>query len=240
MARPSIGWTAGAWLTICAALAAIVAYQLVNSFPLAPTVTAAPPSAPLVELAERPEPPRSPGDDTVEAIAERPLFAVDRRPYVPPPQLVEEAEVKVEPSLPLELAGTFLTATDQAALIMVAGRAPEWLRAGQSIEGWKIGTIGQDRVLLTKGEQERELQLRDDTEGPRQGNRDSRRDPQRDGLVSDTQNGQQESRNRRSAEEARLAKLARGQDGDDSALDDEDGALDDEDSALDEDDAEQD
>jgi hypothetical protein len=185
LVRPSIGWTAGAWFAICAALAAIVAYQLVNSFPLAPTVTAAPPSAPLLELAERPEPPRSPGDDAVEDIAARPLFSADRRPYVPPPEPVEQVVAKVESSLPLELAGTFLTATDQAALILVAGKSPEWLRSGQSIEGWQIGTIEQDRVHLLKGEQQRELQLREDGSAPqpsvnastRRARSDSKRQP---------------------------------------------------------------
>jgi hypothetical protein len=147
-----------------------VAYQLTNSFPLAPTVTAAPPNAALLELAERPEAPRAPGEDAVETIAARPLFSADRRPYEPPPAPVEEVVAAVKPSLPMELAGTFLTATDQAALILVAGKSPEWLRTGQSIEGWKIGTIKEDRVLLLKGETERELQLRDDiasARGPR-------------------------------------------------------------------------
>jgi hypothetical protein len=151
-------------------LAAVVAYQLTNSFPLAPTVTAAPPNAALLELAERPEAPRAPGEDAVETIAARPLFSADRRPYEPPPAPVEEVVAAVKPSLPMELAGTFLTATDQAALILVAGKSPEWLRTGQSIEGWKIGTIKEDRVLLLKGETERELQLRDDiasARGPR-------------------------------------------------------------------------
>ena len=187
MSRPSVGWAVGAWLAVCVGLAAVVAYQLVNSFPLAPTVTAAPPRAPLLELAERPEPPRSPGEDAVEAIAARPLFSADRRPYVPPPAPVEEVVAAVKPSLPLELAGTFLTATDQAALILVSGKPPEWLRTGQTVEGWRIGTIEENRVLLLKGEQERELQLREDnpalqtsTEAPRRREQESKRQPDPD------------------------------------------------------------
>jgi hypothetical protein len=224
LARPSIGWTAGAWLTICAALAAVVAYQLVNSFPLAPTVTAAPPSAPLVELAERPAPPRSPGDDAVEAIAARPLFSADRRPYVPPPTPVEPTVVEVEKSLPLELAGTFLTATDQAALILVAGKPSEWLRSGQSIEGWKIGTIEEDRVQLLKGEQERELRLRDDTAGPeRRSPAALTRQPQRESRIRGPRESQRESRMERDQDHVDLRELALGPDDDADLSPNEDG-----------------
>jgi hypothetical protein len=158
----SIGWSAGFWLTVCVGLAAVVAYQLSNSFPLAPTVTAAPPSAPL-ELAERPTLPRPPADDAQGLIAARPLFSEGRRPYVPPPVPIEEvAPAPSQPSLPLELAGTFLTDTDQAALLLVSGESPAWLRKGEQIEGWQIEVIAKDRVQLSKGGQEQVLQLRDD------------------------------------------------------------------------------
>jgi hypothetical protein len=42
MVGRSIGWSAGLWLSVCAGLALVVAYQLFTSFPLAPTVTALP------------------------------------------------------------------------------------------------------------------------------------------------------------------------------------------------------
>jgi hypothetical protein len=159
----SIGWSAGFWLTVCVGLAAVVAYQLSNSFPLAPTVTAAPPSAPPLELAERPALPRPPASDAQGLIAARPLFSEGRRPYVPPRVPVEEvAPAPSQPSLPLELAGTFLTDTDQAALLLVSGESPAWLRKGQLIGGWRIEAIEQDRVQLSKGGQQQVLQLRDD------------------------------------------------------------------------------
>jgi hypothetical protein len=158
----SLGWPAGFWLAACAGLAAIVAYQLSSSFPLAPTVTAAPPGAPALDLAERPALPRSPTGDAVDQIAARPLFSESRRPYAAPPAPVEEAAQPTQPSLPLELAGTFLTGTDQAALLLVSGGAPTWLRKGQLIEGWQIEAIEQDRVQLRKGERQQVLQLRED------------------------------------------------------------------------------
>jgi hypothetical protein len=153
----------GFWLTVCAGLATVVAYQVSSSYPLAPTVTAAPPGTAALDLAERPAPPRLPADDAVDLITARPLFSESRRPYEPPPAPVEEVMPETSsPGLPLELAGTYLTGTDQAALLMVAGGAPTWLRKGEQIEGWQIEAIAQDRVELRREGRHQVLQLRDD------------------------------------------------------------------------------
>lgn len=162
MAGRSIGWPVGFWLAVCAGLALIVAHQLTTSFPLAPTVTAAPSSAPALKLAERPPPPRLPDADAVDEIAARPLFSESRRPYEPPAIPTEAAPEPSRPSLPLELAGIFLTETDQAALIMVSGEAPEWLRPGELIDGWRIEAIEQKQVRLRKGARDQVLHLRED------------------------------------------------------------------------------
>ena len=140
-----------------------MAYQLSSSFPLAPTVTAAPPGAPALDLAERPALPRSPAGDAVEQIAARPLFSESRRPYAAAACTGRGAAPEpTQPALPLELAGTFLTGTDQAALLLVRAERPTWLRKGQLIEGWQIEAIEQDRVQLRKDERHQVLQLRDD------------------------------------------------------------------------------
>jgi Type II secretion system protein C len=163
MNRRSIGWSAGFWGMTCAGLAAVVAYQLFYSFPLAPTVTAAPPAAPMVEPAAGPAEPRLPGDDAVDEIAARPLFSEGRQPYVAPAASAEEpTSAPARPALPLELAGTYLSGADRAALVQVAGRAPEWLRLGELIDGWRIEVIQQDQVRLRKGDQEQILLLRAD------------------------------------------------------------------------------
>jgi hypothetical protein len=165
VARRSLGWPAF-WLTVCAGLAAIVAYELTNGLPLAPTVTAAPPGAPPLEVAARPALPRAPAEDAVGQIAARPLFADTRRPYQPPPEPVAEAPPEpVQPGLPLELAGTYLAGSDRAALL-VAGGTPEWLRKGQLIDGWRIEDIAQDQVQLRKGSRQQVLRLRDDLAAP--------------------------------------------------------------------------
>jgi hypothetical protein len=158
---------AGFWLTVCAGLAVVVTYQLATSFLSPPTVTTAPPGTPLLDPVEQPAPPRSPAADAVEQITARPLFSERRRPYVPLSALAEEKTAEpTQPSLSLELAGTFLTDTDQAALLLVADGSPAWLRRGQLIEGWRVEAIERDRVQLRKDGQQQVLQLRADIPVP--------------------------------------------------------------------------
>jgi hypothetical protein len=163
-----IAWPAGFWLTVSAGLAVVVAYQLSHGFPPAPTVIAAPSGAPPLDPAKRPTtPPRLPAADAVEQITARPLFSERRRPFVPVAAPAEETAELTQSSVPLELAGTFLTDTDRAALLLVAGGPPAWLRRGQLIEGWRIEAIEQDRVQLSKDKQQQILPLRADIAVPR-------------------------------------------------------------------------
>jgi hypothetical protein len=179
MTGRSRDWSVGFWLMICAGLAAIVAWQLFYSFPLAPTVTAAPPAAPMLEAAARPLEPRLPGDDAVDEIAARPLFSASRQPYLAPSPSVETALAPDQPALPLELAGTYLFGADRAALVQVSGRPPEWLRLGELIDSWRIAKIKQDQVQLIKGDEERVLLLRTDlaVEPPRRAGRGASDEP---------------------------------------------------------------
>jgi hypothetical protein len=162
VAGRSIDWSAGFWFVVCVGLAAIVVYQLFHSFPLAPTVTAAPPAAPILERVATPPEPRIPHGDAVDRIAARPLFSAERRPYVAPPPPRARQAAPNQPALPLELAGTYLSGATSAALLQVSGRAPEWLRPGDLIEGWRIDEIKQDQVQLRKGDQKQVLLLRAD------------------------------------------------------------------------------
>jgi hypothetical protein len=196
VARHSIGWLGGFWLAVCAGLAVVVAYQLSRSFPLAPTVTAAPPGAPVLDLAARPALPRSPDADALELIAARPLFSASRRPYVAPSAPLEEVEREHgRPALPLELAGTFLTDTDRTALLLVAGGSPAWLRRGQLIEGWRIEAIERDRVQLSKDGQQQVLHLRADIAVPRTTPPPARRQPGRNDAPSGAHPGEPADQN---------------------------------------------
>jgi hypothetical protein len=51
----------------------------------------------------------------------------------------------------LELAGTYLTGTDQAALLLVSGGTPAWLWPGELIDGWRIEATEEEQVRLRKG-----------------------------------------------------------------------------------------
>ena len=62
----------------------------------------------------------------------------------------------------LELAGACLTGTDQAALLLVSGGTPAWLRPGELIDGWRIEAIEQKQVRLRKGARDQVLHLRED------------------------------------------------------------------------------
>lgn len=167
MGQGSTRWATGIWLLLCAGLGGIVALQLSSSLPLAPQVTAALPGAPLPEPAAEPAafepPPRSAFDE----IAERPLFAESRRPYVPdrPPAAapVEEREEVV-----LELVGTLLTGQNRAALVKPEGQSARWLRSGQAIGGWQVEAIERDRITLRLDDEARTLQLRADLMPPAQ------------------------------------------------------------------------
>ena len=138
---------AGFWLTVCAGLAMVVTYQLATGFPSAPTVTAAPPGAPLLDPVERPAPPRPPAADAVEQITARRLFPERQRPYAP-----------------------LSTPADETAELAHAGPRCSWLPAdhrhscaGEGLmEGLGIEAIEQDRVQLRKDRQQQVLQLRAD------------------------------------------------------------------------------
>ena len=165
MAGRSVDFPTGMLLAVCVGLGAVVAFQLSSSSLLAPTeVTAAPPNAASLEPAAGPIEPPMPDEAGVDEIAARPLFSESRRPYVAPPAPVKAEPVDTGPSAPLELAGTFLSGNDKAALILITGQQPTWLRKGQKIDGWEVEVIEDHQVQLRKGEQEQVVQLREDAE----------------------------------------------------------------------------
>ncbi|MEM7021855.1 MAG: hypothetical protein AAF637_04595 [Pseudomonadota bacterium] len=165
MAGRSVDFPTGMLLAVCVGLGAVVAFQLSSSSLLAPTeVTAAPPNVAALEPAPDPIEPPMPDEAGVDEIAARPLFSESRRPYVAPPAPVTSEPVDTGPSAPLELAGTFLSGRDQAALLLITGQQPTWLRKGQKIDGWELEVIEDHQVRLRKGDQEQVVQMREDAE----------------------------------------------------------------------------
>jgi len=165
MGERSIGWSTSFWLLICAGLGGVVALELSSSLPLAPEVTAASPAA---LPAASPAPPRfePPPAGAFEDIALRPLFFASRRPFEPT-VTVEEGEAPVaEPALAVELVGTLVTDQHRAALLQPEGKSASWLREGDKVAGWRIGTIERERITLRQGEKTETLELRADLAGP--------------------------------------------------------------------------
>ena len=146
MSGRSKHWAAGIWLLVCTGLAGIVVLEL--SAPLAPQVTAAPPAAPLPEFAPPPEPFEPPPRHLFAEIAERPLFSVSRRPFVP------ESDPEAKPqdeSISIELVGTLLTKEGRAALLQPQGQNAQWVLAGEQIAGWQVVSVQRDQVKPEPG-----------------------------------------------------------------------------------------
>jgi hypothetical protein len=161
MSGRSKHWAAGIWLLVCMGLAGIVVLEL--SAPLAPQVTAAPPAAPLPEFAPPSEPFDPPPRHLFAEIAERPLFSVSRRPFVP------ESDPEAKPqdeSISIELVGTLLTKEGRAALLQPQGQNAQWVLAGEQIAGWQVVTIERHQVSLRLGEDAKTLALRTDLAQP--------------------------------------------------------------------------
>lgn len=158
-------WSTGILLTLCGALATVVALELDGELALAPGVTAASREAVEVAVAEpaRYEPP---APEAFAVIAERPLFSESRRPRVAeqapeaPPEPAPEPETS---PLAVQLIGVLLTDHRRAALVLPEGAAgATWLREGESIDGWRIETVEHDRATLTRDGRSEVVELRAD------------------------------------------------------------------------------
>ena len=173
MSGRSKHWAAGIWLLVCTGLAGIVVLEL--SAPLAPQVTAAPPAAPLPSLRRRPSRFDPPPRHLFAEIAERPLFSVSRRPFVP------ESDPEAKPqdeSISIELVGTLLTKQGRAALLQPQGQNAQWVLAGEQIAGWQVVSVQRDQVKLSQDEEAKTLELRADLAqpAPRRDKAERRRD----------------------------------------------------------------
>lgn len=163
MAAQSKGWSTGALLLACSALAVVVALELTEDLPIAPEVTAAPPPAlelPPQEVVEY----RPPSRGEFDVIAMRPLFSVSRRPFEPEAAPAPEAGSDESAGLPeVQLVGVLLSATQRAALFAPAdGEQGYWLNEGQMLEGWVIESVERDRAILRRAERTATLELRPD------------------------------------------------------------------------------
>jgi hypothetical protein len=152
------GSSTALWAALCVGLGAILIYQLAGGVPIAPVVTAAPPSSRLDWSHEptRFDPPRR---EVLDIIVAWPVFSPSRRPFVAaedPPAAQETPETSA-----LELIGVLLAIERRSALIRpLDGGRPRWVREGETMAGWTIATIAHRRVHLRAGDRLEVLELR--------------------------------------------------------------------------------
>ncbi len=109
-------------------------------------------------------------------ITKRPVFSESRRPPQPkpkpkpvrvvkpkPPVIRRPPTVKVKPVISItsfKLIGVLINATTKKALIQsVRDKKEIWLRAGNSIQGWKLVSISDNNVIMESSGIKKELQL---------------------------------------------------------------------------------
>ena len=111
--------------------------------------------APLPGAAEFALPPRGDFEETLL----RPLFETDRRPPA-----VEEGPVAAPSARenPFLLVGV-IEAEEKRLALVSRGRGGEIMTVGegQTIDGWRVEAVQEDRVLLVNGEQRSEMRLED-------------------------------------------------------------------------------
>lgn len=90
--------------------------------------------------------------DAFSVITERPLFMVTRHP--PEAEAPEATPVETRTIRPpdVSLIGTVSVGESRRALIEMERMPPELYRIGQSVSGWRITGIGEDRIELGFGE----------------------------------------------------------------------------------------
>lgn len=93
------------------------------------------------------------------AIAERPLFAFDRRPFVPPP--AEPApQQPAAPRVEFELSAVASSDSARMAFLKTSlSRTVVKLALNQTIEGWTLVEVRDNAVVLRNGAEERTVQL---------------------------------------------------------------------------------
>jgi hypothetical protein len=166
MSTRSIDWSTGVWLLICASLSSVSALEVSRSLPLAPQVTASPPTAARLDFASELAPLELPPRDAFDEIAARPLFSESRHPFVAPQTEVAGETQPADENLSVELVGTLLRGELRAALLQPAGQSSRWLREGEQIAGWQIERIEPARIVLGSGDEAKTLELRADLAGP--------------------------------------------------------------------------
>ena len=151
------------WLMASAGLVGVITLQVKSDLALTTPVTAAPNAASPYAGEEAVPIVGHLTDDVLDAIIDRPLFSISRRPFAPP---VEKETVKKAPRaaqpLSVKLAGTMLSGESRMALLNHPSKGLMRLREGQLIDGWQVIEVRDDEVRLKQGDKLTLLHLRKD------------------------------------------------------------------------------
>jgi hypothetical protein len=107
-------------------------------------------------------PPQGPLALTTDYVVEieRPLFTVDRRPYVVPPNAqAATAAAPAAPELNAQLIAVVRAGGDQMVLLRF-GQAVRKLHSGETIDGWTVTKIDGSSVAVSNGSFQRTLDLK--------------------------------------------------------------------------------
>jgi type II secretory pathway component PulC len=144
-----------------AALAGTVAIELRQPPPSAPSLrdnAAAPSRKASAKAATLP---RADNVRAYDAISNRPLFSETRRP---PEHAPDAPEPTSEALRHVGLTGVVITSERKTALIY-SQKSPEMLtlQEGESLEGWHLDKVLQDRIVLSHGDETAEIVIWDKT-----------------------------------------------------------------------------
>ena len=113
--------------------------------------------------------PRERSDAYYQAVLDRPVFEISRRPIAPKPEEPKSAPIKeiatIEPPAPapelpdVRLLGVMSSGTQSRALISVDGGDPLWLSEGENLGGWTVNRTGEDWLELTAQDKTLRLDL---------------------------------------------------------------------------------
>ena len=165
MSTAAVNKSTAFWLLASAILTGVIVLQINDELSLALPVTAA-----SIEPDERQADGDSsrpvvgpPTDEWRDMIVERTLFSASRRSFTPP--VKARKVVKADPErkpLTLTLSGTLLAGESKIALLSHPSHGLLRLRQGQTIDGWQVEKIWDNKVRLQRDAEVIDLSLRKD------------------------------------------------------------------------------
>jgi hypothetical protein len=146
------------WLgTLALACIAVLAVELAAPHPLETPAETGHARSAATDVQPEPWQPR-PLED-YRAIAERPLFSFDRKPFVAPPPEPPPAP-PAGPRIEFELTAVATSSTARMAFLKTnSSRGIVKLGLNQAIEGWTLVEVRDNAVVLRNGAEERTVKL---------------------------------------------------------------------------------